>query len=199
MVRPRSILCPLKVVLGADVHHRTRSAFIIEVLHKLGFSSSVKEFRNLERSMCSYELFETSLPTTTNNALYSSDNVDVQINTIDGHNTLHVMGMIRTSICNGIFSNKQIERRCTSLEELRKKHIPIFYTSKILTHEVNDILMDIKEFNLLPQINFVATYDTLRISAAIFKPVPQWAGFTRLLTRDNVHNGMYKIDFFAIY
>ena len=91
MVRPRSMLCPLQVVLGAEVHPRTGSAFIT---------------RNLERSMCSHELFETSLPTTTNNTLYSADNADVQINTIDGHNTLHVMGMIRSSICNGIFSNK---------------------------------------------------------------------------------------------
>ena len=68
-----------------------------------------------------------------------------------------------------------------------------------MQHEVNDTLMGIKEFNLSPQINFVAKYDTLRISAAIFKPVPQWAGFMRLLTRDNVHNGMYKIDFLPFF
>ena len=97
MVRPRSMLCPLQVVLGTSVHHRTGSALIIEVLHKLGQE-------------------------------------------------------LRTKY---VFSNKQIERRCPSLEELRKKHIPIFYRSKILKHEVNDILRDSKEFNLPPQMNFL--------------------------------------------
>ena len=167
MVRPRSIICPLQVLLGVEVHHRTGSAFIIEVLHKLGFCCSIK-VRNLERCLCSHDLFETSLSSSSSIPLYSADNADVQINTIDGHNTLHVMGMIRSSIYHGSFSDKQVQRKCPSLEELQKKHIPISYTGKILKSEINVVLFDVKDFDILPQPNFVAKFDVLRISASTF-------------------------------
>ena len=110
LVRPRSIICPLQILLGVEVHHRTGSAFIIEVLHKLGFACSVKEVRNLERCLCTHELFESSsskLP------LYSADNADVNINTLDGNNTLHVMGMIRSSISQFSFSKKNSFKKIT--------------------------------------------------------------------------------------
>ena len=121
--------------------------------------------------------------------LYSADNADVQINTIDGNNTLHVMGMIRSSIYHGSFSDKQVLRKCPSLEE---KHITISYTSK---SEINVVLRDLKDFDILPQPNFVTKFDALRISASMFKDVPQLAGFMRLLTKNNSHNGMFKVNF----
>ena len=123
--------------------------------------------RNLERCLCSHDLFEASLSSSSSIPLYSADNADVQINTIDGNNTLHVMGMIRSSIYHGSFSDKQVLRKCPSLEE---KHITISYTSK---SEINVVLRDLKDFDILPQPNFVTKFDALRISASMFKDVTQ--------------------------
>ena len=98
-------MCPLQIILGTEVHHRTGSQFIIDLLQKLGFSSSVKDVQKLERSLCLHDPFET--PSDGHLPLYSGDNADVQIHTNEGHNTLHVMGMIRSSISNRIFTSKK--------------------------------------------------------------------------------------------
>ena len=52
-----------------------------------------------------------------------------------------------------------------------------------------------KDFDILPQPNFVTKFDALRISASMFKDVPQLAGLMRLLTKKNSHNGMLKVNF----
>ena len=41
--RPRAILAPLQIGLSVEMHHRFSSRFAIDVLHKLGFSSSYPE------------------------------------------------------------------------------------------------------------------------------------------------------------
>ena len=48
--------------------------------------------------------------------MYSADNADVNICTIDRKNTLHVMGMIRSTISRGKPSNKVIERKFPTAE-----------------------------------------------------------------------------------
>ena len=193
MGRPRSIMCPLQIILGTEVHHRTGSQFIIDVLHKLGFSSSAKDVRKLERSLCLHDPFET--PSDEHLPLYSGDNADVQIHTSDGHNTLHVMGMIRSSISTGSFTSEPVERRCPLLQELRERKIPICKLTKIKKEDIKDLLRNPEDFKLLSYPNLASKYDALRLSAAIFKPVPQWSGFMRLLTKDNTIIGKYKIDF----
>ena len=193
MGRPRSIMCPLQIILGTEVHHRTGSQFIIDVLHKLGFSSSAKDVRKHERSLCLHDPFET--PSDEHLPLYSGDNADVQIHTSDGHNTLHVMGMIRSSISTGSFTSEPVERRCPLLQELRERKTPICKLTKIKKEDIKDLLRNPEDFKLLSYPNLASKYDALRLSAAIFKPVPQWSGFMKLLTKDNTIIGKYKIDF----
>ena len=54
---------------------------------------------------------------------------------------------------------------------------------------------NLEDLKLLSYPNLLIKYDALRLYAAIFKPVPQWAGFMRLLTKNNAIVGKYKIDF----
>ena len=37
--------------------------------------------------------------------------------------------------------------------------------------------------------------DTLRICAATFRNVPEWSGYTRLLTRNNTSGDRYTVEF----
>ena len=89
------------------------------------------------------------------NPLYPGGNTDANIGTIDGKNTLHVMGMIRSSISSGKFSDKIIESFPTT-EELPKNLIPIFYKNKIEKKLVNIVLKEIELFNFLAKTNLAA-------------------------------------------
>ena len=137
LARPYSIICPIQVALGIETHHKTGSEFMVQVLHRFGFSSSIKEVRILEKSLCNHNPFEDTLQNCKGNPLYYGDNADVNIGTIDGKNTLHVMGMIRSCISSGKLSDKIIERRFPTTEELRKNLIPISYMNKIEKKLVN--------------------------------------------------------------
>ena len=59
--------------------------------------------------------------------------------------------------------------------------------------DIKDLLRNHEDFKLLSYPNLASKHDALRLSAAIFKPVPQWSGFMGLLTKDNTIIGKYKI------
>ena len=105
------------------------------------------------------------------------------------------MGMIRSSISTGSFTSEPVERRCPLLQELWERKIPICKLTKIKKEDIKDLLRNPEDFRLLSYPNLVSKYDALRLSAAIFKPVPQWSGFMKLLMKDNTIIGKYKIDF----
>ena len=102
--RPNSVLCPLQVVLGEEVHHKSGSEFLVELLHVFGFSASIKQVRAFERSLCFYDVLETSSLDEETTPLYSADNADVLQSTIEGKNTLHMMGIIKSSLSQGEFT-----------------------------------------------------------------------------------------------
>ena len=143
LARPHSIICPLQVALGVELHHKTGSEFMVQVLHKFGFSSSIKEVRTLEKSLCDHDPFEQTLHNIKGNPLYSADNADVNIRTIDGKNTSHVMGMIRSTISRVIFSSKVIERKVPTTDQLRANPIPTFYMKKV---EAKHIKVEVRDF-----------------------------------------------------
>lgn len=48
--RPRSIISPLQIALGVQLHHCFASRFLIETLFNLGFCSSYPEVQKFETS-----------------------------------------------------------------------------------------------------------------------------------------------------
>ena len=63
--------------------------------------------------------------------------------------------MTRSTNCNGTFSKNKWKEDALRWKKLRKKHIQICSTSKILKHETNVLLSDIKDLNLLPACGLV--------------------------------------------
>ncbi|WAR07353.1 LOW QUALITY PROTEIN: hypothetical protein MAR_017311, partial [Mya arenaria] len=66
--RPKSILAPLQLGLGVQLHHQFGSRYLVDLLNKMGFSASYTKF--------------------------VADNVDHNACTLDGHGTFHGMGII---------------------------------------------------------------------------------------------------------
>lgn len=47
-IRPRTVIAPLQLGLGVQAHHNFKSKFIVETLHKMGFSSSYPEVKKFK-------------------------------------------------------------------------------------------------------------------------------------------------------
>lgn len=115
--RPRVILAPLQVGLGIQLHHHFASRFLIDTLHKLGFSCSYSEVTKFERSASVNDGTEVPNVTTDNFIQYVADNVDHNTCTLDGFDTFHGMGMIAT-VTPGTSSTKGIPRKTVKVEDI---------------------------------------------------------------------------------
>lgn len=60
--RPRSIIAPLQLGLGIQLHHTFKSKFLIETLYKLGFSSSYPEVQKFR--FCAASTVDEIVPNT---------------------------------------------------------------------------------------------------------------------------------------
>ena len=194
LARPNTILCPLQIMLGVEVHHKTGSKFVVELLRAFGFGSSSKKVLEFEKSICFHESSPTTthLTGTTDIPLYSADILQC---TIDGKNTLHLMGIIRSTLCKGCFTHLPIKKKIPSNEDLLQHVFPIRYISKIVKSEVSVLLKPISNFDIPDHDNFASKWDTLRVSAGIFKEIAEWSGFMRLLTKRNGFPGIHDIEF----
>ena len=97
LARPNTILCPLLLALAVETHHKSGSEFVMELLHAFGFGSSIAKVREFEKSLYSHDPSSrtSGLQEISGIPLYSADNADVLQSTIDGKNTLHMMGIGR--------------------------------------------------------------------------------------------------------
>ena len=96
-VRPRAVLAPLQIGLAAQIHHLTRSKFIVDTLSEMGFCASYKEVLRFEKNAANCvapDMLGEDIDPSSTALLFVGDNVDHNIITIDGKGTFHGMGMI---------------------------------------------------------------------------------------------------------
>ena len=94
--RPRTLIAPLQLGLGVQMHHHFGSRFLVDPLYRHGFCCSYSEVQAYERSAAIKDGVELSIPEGQTLVQYVADNVDHNIRTIDGRNTFHGMGIIAT-------------------------------------------------------------------------------------------------------
>ena len=94
--RPRSCMAPILFGLGVDCDHAFGSKWLINDLNRLGFSVSVDEVTCFKQSVLENEniseIINTYIPGSFTQ--WSADNVDHNVNTLDGTGSLHGMGII---------------------------------------------------------------------------------------------------------
>jgi len=94
-MRPRSFSSQLLIGLSVFLHRRYGSKRLIDVLANFGFCVPYKETVLYEVSAV-YHPPLTILPPESGTLIqYAADNADINVSTLDGHNTLHVMGVIK--------------------------------------------------------------------------------------------------------
>ena len=80
--------------LSVALHRHFGSRYLIDMLHKLGFCSSYTEVQRFENCASQQQNFDLADIDSLQSLIFVADNVDHNLNTIDGLKTFHGMGMI---------------------------------------------------------------------------------------------------------
>jgi len=92
-MRPRSLLLPMEFSLGIQLHHHLMRRFVIDTLNALGIVPSYMEVLRYEENASVTQGTDMQLA---NNSMlnYIADNADHNKSTLDGHDNVHVMGIM---------------------------------------------------------------------------------------------------------
>lgn len=90
--RPRSFTSPILLGVGTMLYRKYGSRHLVDVLSAMGFSSSYSEVRKFETSALQQPL---QILTKNSFTQFIFDNADINMDTIDGHDTFHAMGGIQ--------------------------------------------------------------------------------------------------------
>ena len=97
--RPRSVITPTLFGIGVEMDHVFGSRWLINELSQFGFSISYDEVNRYKQSVIQSESLESLLmeyfPGTFTQ--WVADNVDHNVASLDGNNSLHGMGIIAIS------------------------------------------------------------------------------------------------------
>ena len=183
--RPQSLLAPLQVYLGVQLHQQSGSRFLIDQLNRLGFSTSYSEVLRFERSAAVTHGTEFPGMTSKTFIQFIGDNVDHNICTIDGKGTFHGMGMLAAATPRLPKFPIIIPRAVVNLEVLQQVgQVPFFFYNRsqqensLVYKPIPTITFDdkIDGIDLLWHASWI--HDTKRVG---------WSGFMQA-----IHHGSYK-------
>ena len=130
----RNVILPLLFGLGTALDHMFGSRWLIDELFNLGFSASYSEVQRFKQAVaCSLETQNVISENLEGNSFihFIADNIDHNLNTLDGKRTFHGMGVIAAITPKGDIPNDVIISRPKKLipvkEVIANKGIPIQY------------------------------------------------------------------------
>ncbi|KAF0716418.1 SWIM-type domain-containing protein [Aphis craccivora] len=189
--RPRTFLSRLLLGISVFLHRRYGSKRLLDMLSNLGFSNKYNEVLLYESAAVNHPKPKILSPAAGAFIQYSADNADININTIDGHNTVHIMGVIQiVTPKNAVIVDEEIPRLriIPAAKDIAAiAHVPLqmydnFGVSGLSKIDVENILSDnvsIKSF--INKIVFLWMYGKWKTVS----DVPGWNGFIEYLTKEN--------------
>ncbi|KAL4105063.1 hypothetical protein QTP88_020338 [Uroleucon formosanum] len=189
--RPRSFLSRLLLGISVFLHRRYGSKRLLDMLSNLGFSNTYKEVLLYESAVVNHPQPKILSPAAGAFIQYSADNADINIYTIDGHNTVHIMGVIQiVTPKSAVIVDEEIQRLriIPAAKDIAAiAHVPLqmydnFGDSGLSKIDVENILSDnvsIKSF--INKIDFLWMYGKWKTVS----DVPGWNGFIEYLTKEN--------------
>ena len=115
--RPRTLMPPLQLGLGVQLHHHFVSKCLIQSLNLLGFCCSYAEVQKYERAAAKTLSVNNPGFASGHFVQFVADNVDHNSRTLDGMNTFHGMG-ITAAVSPGIKTCTPIPRVTVSAEDI---------------------------------------------------------------------------------
>lgn len=122
-IRPRTMIAPLQLGPGVQMHHHFMSSFLVNTLHDHGFACSYADVIKYEQNAAVAQ--GTEIPGFTESIIYNM--LQTTSATIDGTGTFHGMGII-ACITPGIQQNKPVPNiQVTAADISAVGHINIQY------------------------------------------------------------------------
>ena len=192
-VRPNAITAPLQLGLGVQMHHLFQSKILVDSLNKHGFCSSYSEVKMFERSAAVAQKTDITGEISEGSFLqYSADNIDHNLQSIDGYGTFHGMGII-SMITPAVKHSLTIQRVKVTSEDIAKVgriSIKHFHQDK---HSLNQL--EYENLNNPGVAEPLTMAHLLWESSLILKvPRPQWTGFMQLINQGE-HPGATSVMF----
>lgn len=94
-IRPRSFKSKLQLGLSVFFHRRFGSKRLIQILSSFGLCASYNDTLMYESAAVFHPLPHVLPPESGTLIQYVADNADINVNTLDGNNSLHIMGIIQ--------------------------------------------------------------------------------------------------------
>ena len=189
--RHRGLLAPLQLGLGIQLHHHFGSKFLVNTLHKFGFTCSYKEIVKFERSAAVNE--GTTISNMENSFLqYIADNVDHNLRTIDGLSTFHGMGIMAT-LTPGITRATSVPRiKVTDEDILSVGQINIHHFMSAIERHCPISYKELKDHDR----DHVTKVDLLwDISLSVKSPRPNLSGMMQMINKEGSHPGKSSMIF----
>jgi hypothetical protein len=181
--RQRSFIPPLQLGLGVQIHHCFGSRSLVDTLFSLGFCLSYDEVKKYESSSAVEQGISIPGITDTSCLQFMADNVDHNIDTLDGNGTFHGMGIV-AAITPSDPIKKKIPRLSATLEDVKSiAKINLSYyrspTNRIADLSFNEFCDPVAcdaDSNLKVDI-------FLNIMWSLKSPMPGWSGVWQLAAK----------------
>eukprot|EP00794_Sanderia_malayensis_P017156 gene17156-18878_t len=185
-----AILTPLQMGLAVQLHHSFASRFLIDTLHRLGFCSSYREVFLFKQNAAVDQ--GTGIPEYSGQFVqYVADNVNLR--TIDGHNTFHGMGMIATVTPGTSRMNRIPRKKFNGQDIVLAGNVRILPPSQ---PRMKSLEVKFKDFVIAEIGDPTNHLDVLWKTSLLFNEVtrPSWAGLMQA-THKGIHNDHSSISF----
>ncbi len=191
--RRRVLLAPLQLGLGIQLHRHFGSKFLIDTLHRHGFTCSYKEVSKFERSAAMTEGLQIPNISSDNFVHYIADNVYHNMQTIDGHNTFHGMGIMAT-VTPGTASATSIPRMVkvtnADIASIGRINIRHFVSAVEGPCQMKYDQLVVYDTEHPPQIDLL-----WNISLSIKPQRPAWSGMMQMVHKEGNHPGKSSMLF----
>lgn len=198
-VRPRSFQSKLQLGLSVFFHRRFGSKRLIQIFSSFGLCASYSETMNYEAAAVFSRPPHILSPETGTFVQYVADNADVNVNTLDGNNTLHIMGIIQiVTPKDSVLQEKPMPRLTEVLSAkdfAAKAHVPIQVYQN--TGVVGYSKINVRNFDEIEaKASFLKKVDLIWFYGKCKNfSLPGWNGYIECLTRNIADFSKSKISF----
>ena len=187
--RPRSVMCPIVFGLGVQFEKSFASKWLLNQLHKLGYSISSSEVLRYKQSAIESTTLEPVESSENNFYQWVADNVDHNLVTLTGKGTFHGMGVISISATNTSNATviKRLKESRKSEDFVRNRGIPVEnYLGESYNGLLNLKFKPINQFEIVEILSSEVSYNLLWQCNCFFNastnPQPNWSGFMQEMT-----------------
>ena len=191
-LKPRTFIPPLLFALGVAVDHAFGSKWLVNELARLGFSISYSEVKRFKQSaMVDEKAGEQSAYQTSNFCQWVGDNVDHNINTLNGKGTFHGMGIIACSIDTGNMTDCKITRQDKIIKKneiIKNRGIQIHWYNQPAVKALSKTLFKPRKELYMPlTFGYQLNVDVLWHCAGVFRKTerlgtrPSWNCYMHLI------------------